>query len=43
MLDLLIKSTVMQISGVVGPIVALVVAIGIAGAAIIIVSSKKNN
>ncbi|MGI0090817.1 MAG: hypothetical protein ACREBS_03820 [Nitrososphaerales archaeon] len=39
----ILKSTTLQTSGELGPIVALVIAIGIAGIAIIIIYSKKGN
>ncbi|MGA2874551.1 MAG: hypothetical protein ABSE82_03335 [Nitrososphaerales archaeon] len=37
----ILKSTALQASGELGPIIALVIAIGIAGVAIIIITSKK--
>ena len=38
----ILKSTALQASGELGPVIALVIAIGIAGVAIIIINSKKN-
>jgi hypothetical protein len=37
----MLKSAALQASGELGPIIALVIAIGIAGVAIIIITSKK--
>ena len=38
----IVKSTALQISGEVGAIIALVIAIGIAGVAIILITTRKN-